>query len=168
MRRVAESWRQQGLLNFDGLLKIALAETEARAGDSVRAMATLDQALMTADRLGYRAFEAGLNGTRGEILLDCEPANPAPAEEAFQTAIAIAKRQGTCSFELRAAFALAKLYQSTGRPADAHAVLAPALEGLRRRRKCGRSPRRRRCYRDWRKTASVGEGYFALECRLWP
>ena len=156
------AWRQQGLLNFDGLLKIALAETEARAGDSVRAMATLDQALMTADRLGYRAFEAGLNGTRGEILLDCEPANPAPAEEAFQTAIAIAKRQGTCSFELRAAFALAKLYQSTGRPADAHAVLAPALEGLRRRRKCGRSPRRRRCYRDWRKTASVGEGYFAL------
>jgi hypothetical protein len=42
-------------------------------------------------------------------------------------AIAIAKRQGTCSFELRAAFALAKRYQSTGRPADALAVLAPAL-----------------------------------------
>jgi hypothetical protein len=25
---------------------------------------------------------------------------------------------------------LAKLYQSTGRPADAHGVLAPALEGF--------------------------------------
>ena len=33
-------------------------------------------------------------------------------------------------FELRAALSLAKLYQSTGRPADAHAVLAPALEGF--------------------------------------
>ena len=52
------------------------------------------------------------------------------AEEAFRTAIAIAKQQGARSFELRAALALAKLYQSTGRPADAHAVLAPALEGF--------------------------------------
>ena len=56
--------------------------------------------------------------------------NPAPAEEALLTAIAVAKRQGTRSFELRAAFALAKLYRSTARPAEAHAVLAPALEGF--------------------------------------
>jgi hypothetical protein len=34
------------------------------------------------------------------------------------------------SFELRAALTLAKLYQSTGRLAEAHAVLAPALEGF--------------------------------------
>jgi hypothetical protein len=34
------------------------------------------------------------------------------------------------SFELRAALSLAKLYHSTDRPADAHAVLAPALEGF--------------------------------------
>jgi hypothetical protein len=31
---------------------------------------------------------------------------------------------------LLAALSLAKLYQSTGRPADAHAVLARALEGF--------------------------------------
>ena len=130
MRRGVESLRQQDLLNFDGLFKIALADAEARAGDRDRAIAILDEALATADRLGYRAFEAELNRTRGEILLECDPANPAPAEEAFQTAIAVAKRQGTRSFELRAALALAKLYQSTGRPADAHAVLAPALEGF--------------------------------------
>ena len=34
------------------------------------------------------------------------------------------------SFELQAALALAKLCQSASRPADAHAVLAPALEGF--------------------------------------
>ena len=130
MRRVAESLREQELLYFDGLLKIALAEAETRAGDRVRAIAILDEALETADRLGYRAFEAELNRTRGEILLEGDPANPAPAEEAFQTAIAVAKRQGTRSFELRAALALAKLCRATGRPADAHAVLAPALEGF--------------------------------------
>ena len=130
MRRCAESLRQQGLLNFDGLFKIALAEAEARAGDRDRAIAILDEALATADSLDYRAFEAELNRTRGEILLKGDPANPAPAEDAFLTAIAVATRQGTRSFGLRAALALAKLYQSTGRPADAHAVLAPALEGF--------------------------------------
>ena len=130
MRRDAESLRQQDLLNFDGLFKIALAEAEARAGDRDRAIAILDEALVTADRLGYRAFEAELNRTRGEILLECDPANPAPAEEALLHAIAVAKRQSTRSFELRAAVSLAKLYQSTGRPLDAHAVLAPALEGF--------------------------------------
>jgi hypothetical protein len=44
------------------------------------------------------------------------------------TAIAIAQRQKARSFELHAALSMAKLYQSNGRPADAHAVLAPALE----------------------------------------
>jgi hypothetical protein len=56
--------------------------------------------------------------------------NPAPAEEALRSAIAVAQRQGPRGFGLRAALALAKLYQSTGRPAEAHAVLAPALEGF--------------------------------------
>ena len=63
-------------------------------------------------------------------MLKRDPANTAPAEEAFLTAIAIAQQQKARSFELRAALSLAKLYQSTGRAADAHAVLAPALEGF--------------------------------------
>ena len=67
---------------------------------------------------------------RGEILLKRDPANTAPAEEAFLTAIAVAQQQKARSFELRAALSLAKLYQSTGRAADAHALLAPALEGF--------------------------------------
>jgi tetratricopeptide (TPR) repeat protein len=62
--------------------------------------------------------------------LQRDPANPTPAEETFQTAIAIAQQQGARSFLLRAALSLAKLYQATGRPADAHAILAPALEGF--------------------------------------
>ena len=71
-----------------------------------------------------------LHRIRGEILLKRDPANTAPAEEAFLTAIAIAQQQKARSFELRAALSLAKLYQSTSRAADAHAVLAPALEGF--------------------------------------
>ncbi|HZZ23971.1 MAG TPA: AAA family ATPase, partial [Roseiarcus sp.] len=130
MCRGVELLREQNVLIFDGLLKIALAEAQALAGDPGRAVAILDEALATADRLGYCAFEAELHRARGETLLTRDPVNPAPPERALLTAIAVAKQQGTRSFELRAALALAKLYQSTNRPADAHAVLAPALDGF--------------------------------------
>src|ERR1700722_1266260 len=122
MRRAVDELRGQNVLLFDGLLKIALAEAEARAGDPDRAVALVDEGLTTAERTGYRAFEAELHRVRGEILLGRDPSPPAPAEYAFLTAIAVAKQQGTRSLELRAALALAKLYQSRGRPAEAHAV----------------------------------------------
>ena len=82
------------------------------------------------DQTGEHWSDAFLHRVRGEILLKRDPANTAPAEEAFLTAIAIAQQQKARSFELRAALSLAKLYQSTDRAADAHAVLAPALEGF--------------------------------------
>jgi predicted ATPase len=130
MRRGVELLREQNVLWFDGLLKMTLAEAEAQCGDAGRAVAIFDEALATCDRTGCRAFEAELHRARGEMLLKYDPANPAPAEEAFLTAIAVAKQQGTRSFELRAATSLAKLYQSTDRPLEAHDVLAPALEGF--------------------------------------
>ena len=50
---------------------------------------------------------------RGEILLKRDPANTAPTEDAFLTAIAVAQQQKARSFELRAALSLANLYYST-------------------------------------------------------
>jgi predicted ATPase len=130
MRHGVELLREQSVLVWDGLLKIALAEAEAHAGDVERAVTVLDEALATSECTGHRAFDAELHRVRGEMLVERDPANPAPAEEAFQTAIAVSKSQGTRSFELRAALSLARLYQSTGRSVDAHVVLAPALEGF--------------------------------------
>jgi class 3 adenylate cyclase/predicted ATPase len=130
MRRGAKLLGERNLLYFDGLVKIELARAEHRAGDPDRAAAVLDEALATSERTGHRAFDAELHRARGEMLLKRDRINPAPAEDAFVTAIAIAQQQGARSFELRAALALAKLYQSTGRSAEAHAVLAPALEGF--------------------------------------
>ena len=130
MRRGVDSLRAQNIWIFDGLVKIALAKTEAEAGDPGHAVAILDEALETADRLGYRAFEAELHRARGDILLVPDSADPAPADKAYRTAIAVAKQQGTRSFQLRAALSLAKLYQSTARPTEANAILAPALDGF--------------------------------------
>jgi tetratricopeptide (TPR) repeat protein len=129
MRRGAELLREQNMSMFDGLFKIALAEAECRA-DLGRAVATVDEALAICESTGQRAFEAELHRVRGEMLLKRHPSNPMPVEEAFHAAIAVAKRQGARSYELRAALSLAMLCQSTGRPSEAHDVLAPALEGF--------------------------------------
>jgi predicted ATPase len=130
MRRGVELMSEENDMRFAGLIKIALAEAEARAGDIDRAIAVLDEALATCERIGHRAFEAELHRARGDMLLKHDPTHPAPAEAAFGRAIEIAGEQGTRSFGGRAALALAKLHQSTGRLTEAYAVLAPALEGF--------------------------------------
>jgi len=79
---------------------------------------------------GEHWSDAFLHRCRGKILLNRDPANTAPAEDAVLTAIAIAQQQKARSFELRAALDLARLYRSTSRSADAHALLASALNGF--------------------------------------
>jgi class 3 adenylate cyclase/predicted ATPase len=130
MRNAIEQVRKQNVLSFLDLGSMALARAEARAGDPERAASLIDEALATDERAGCRAFESELHRTRGDILLIRDPVNSAPAEDAYLSAIAAAKRQGARTFELRAALSLAKRYVATGRPAGACAALAPALEAF--------------------------------------
>ena len=110
--------------------KALLAERELRMQNVDGALARIDEALALANNGEGRSGLPFAHLLRGAILLKCGLANPAPAEEAFQNAISIARQQGARSWGLRAALALAKLCQSTGRPTQAHAVLAPALKGF--------------------------------------
>jgi predicted ATPase len=114
---------------FVPFLQGLLAEIEAQDNPD-GALSRIDEALVLACETREHWSDAFLHRLHGEILLKRDPANTAPAEEAFLTAIAIAQQQKARSFELRAALTLAKLYHSTGRPADAHAVLASALKGF--------------------------------------
>jgi adenylate cyclase len=107
-----------------------LAGCEAEAQDLDAASSTIEEALSRASETGQRFTDALLHRVRGDILLKRDPAAPALAEEAYKTAMAVAREQGARSYDLLAALSLAKLYQSTGRPAEAYAVLAPALEGF--------------------------------------
>jgi tetratricopeptide (TPR) repeat protein len=102
----------------------------AALGDIDRAFALVDQALSAQVKRGAPVFLPEAHRVRGEILSLRNPSDPAPAEEALRTAIAIARKQGSRAFGLRAALSLAKLYHSTGRPLEAHEALAPALEGF--------------------------------------
>jgi predicted ATPase len=115
-----------GAPSFHGLL----SELEAIRGNIDGALATIDAGLGIAEETGERYTDPHLHRLRGEFLLSRSPAASASAEEAFQTAIVIAKGQGARGYALMASHSLAKLYQSTGRLDEAHAVLAPALEGF--------------------------------------
>ena len=130
MRRGIERWRELGQAFHRPYLGALLAEAEASAGNLDIAIGELDRFLAEAQSTGERWSDPELHRVRGELLIKRNPANTAPAEEAFLTAIAVAQQQRARSFALRAALSLAKLYQSTGRVADAHAVLAPALENF--------------------------------------
>jgi predicted ATPase len=130
MRRGIAIYREQGMVSCVPTLEAALAEAEAGAGESDAGLRRLDDALAEAGRTEQHWYEAEIRHIRAEILLQRDPANTAPAEQSLQAAIAIAQSQKARSFELRAALSLAKLYRAANRDADAHAALAPAVEGL--------------------------------------
>jgi predicted ATPase len=130
LRKALAAYLGQGNKLLEPLFQGRLAELEAEGDDAEAALRRIDKALALASETGEHWTDALLHRIRGAILLKRDPANPAPAEEAFLAAIAIAQTQKARSFELQAALALAKLYQSTARRVDAHGVLAPALEGF--------------------------------------
>jgi predicted ATPase len=129
MRRGLAIYREQGRIWL--LPEAVLAEAEASAGETDAGLQRLDDdALAALGRTEERLYEAEMHRVRGEILLKRDPADTTAAEQSLQTAIAVAQPQKARSFELRAALSLAKLYRAANRDADAHAVLAPAVEGF--------------------------------------
>jgi predicted ATPase len=129
LRDTIAAYTSQGNRIFLPSLLGFLAELESAAGEAERALAAIDEGLLASEG-GQRIWNSFLHRLRGDILLKRDPADPARAEEAFQTAIALAREQGARSYELLASLSVAKLYQSSARSEEAYAVLVPALEGF--------------------------------------
>ena len=106
-----------------------LGKLEADAGDAAGGLARIDEGLRLAEETGEYWCLPELHRLRGEALRTADPASCA-ARDAFQSAIEIARRQGALCFELRAALAMAKLHQASGRTGDARAPLVSALKGF--------------------------------------
>ena len=130
MRRVLAAFVDQGVRVNLGFYTGLLAQLEAETLGADGALARIDEAFRLSEQVEHGCSLPFLHRLRGEILLKRDPSDPAPAEEAFRTSIAIAKEQSARSPVLLASLALAKLLHATGRPIEAHAVLAPALEGF--------------------------------------
>ena len=130
LRRALANYLNQGNKLFAPLFHGMLADLEAETNNLDGALTLIDAGLRISEETSERFFDPHLHRFRGDILFKRDPANTAPAEEAFRAAVAVAHAQKARSFELQATLSLAKLYQSTSRPIDAHAVLGPALEGF--------------------------------------
>jgi predicted ATPase len=91
LREALAAYLSQGNKLYASLFQGLLAELEAEGDDADGALRRIDEALALANETGERWTDAPLHRIRGAILLKRNPSNPAPAEEAFQTAIAIAQ-----------------------------------------------------------------------------
>jgi class 3 adenylate cyclase len=129
-RRELTACSDQGATINMAFFHALLAELETDTMGAGTALMRIDDALALADQGDNRCYLVFIHRLRGEILMRRDPSNFAPAEEAFRTAIDVARQQRARSAGLQAALALAKLYQSAGCRAEAHAALAPALEGF--------------------------------------
>jgi tetratricopeptide (TPR) repeat protein len=129
-KALREAWgeaQQRAARTYDGAAPIMLADLAVSAGDAEEALRWVAEALeINAAQSAGNAL-APLHRIRGEALALRDAAE---AEQAFQESIRIAGEQGARTFALQAALPLAKLYQSIGRPVEAHAVLSDALEGF--------------------------------------
>jgi predicted ATPase len=130
LRRSLADYTSQGNLLWVPTFQGLVAELESRAGEVERALAQIDEGLATADGGGQAYNEPFLHRLRGDLLLKRNPDDPALAEDAYRTAVMLATKQGARTYGLLASLSLAKLYQSTNRPLEAHAILSPALEGF--------------------------------------
>jgi predicted ATPase len=130
VRRALAALAEQRVMVNLGFYTGLLAQLEAEALGADDALARIDEAFRLSEQVEHGCSLPFLLRLRGEILLKRDPSDPAPADEAFRTSSAVAKAQGARSPVLLASLPLAKLLQSTARFADAHALLAPALEGF--------------------------------------
>ena len=102
-----------------------LGEAYLHAGRHDHSLSTIDQALGFIRESGECWWEAEVYRLRGEVLLAQRTGNRTDAEESFQQAIRVARKQTARSLELRAATSLARLWAEDGRRGEGHDLLAP-------------------------------------------
>lgn len=100
------------------------AELHGRAGTPDAGLALIAEALERLEPTAERFAEAELHRIRGDLLLLRAQPDEREAEEAFRQAIAVARRQGARSWQLRAATRLARLLGARGERAEARRDLA--------------------------------------------
>ena len=136
IRKGIAAWEKTRAELLLPLFLTLLAQAYQRAGQYTLALQTLDSALSVVTRTGERAYDAELTRQKGELCLALGKATEAvdgkdttstaaKAESYFQEALAIARRQGAKSWELRAALSLSELWCTQDRYREAYNLLRP-------------------------------------------
>ncbi|HEY5248274.1 MAG TPA: hypothetical protein VIJ15_07480, partial [Dermatophilaceae bacterium] len=104
------------------------AEACAALGQFDGGLRALDEAEGWVKRNDERLYAAEVYRIRGELLLRPTDTDPRQAERCFERALETAREQRAKSWELRAATAMARLWQEQGRSDEARALLSPAYD----------------------------------------
>jgi len=107
-----------------GYYLCALADALMRAGRLNDGLSVLAEALAVVNETEGRQPESEIYRLKGELLLKQKDSNDADAQNCFETAIEIARKQSTKSHELRAATSLSRLLLKQGRRDEARMMLA--------------------------------------------
>src|SRR5262245_49773792 len=103
---------------------LGLAICCERAGEVDEALRLLDRELEVANATGERFYEAEIHRLKGEWLLAHHPARSAEAEDCYQHALAVARKQQAKFWELRASIGLARLWRDQAKRSEARDLLA--------------------------------------------
>jgi tetratricopeptide (TPR) repeat protein len=113
-----------GWLVWRPFLHALLAEPLCRIGKVEEALRLMNWALERIEATGERVQESEVNRVRGEVLLSLPRPDAFGAEAAFRRAIAVAQKQETKLYELRATTSLARRLRTQGREREAKKSLS--------------------------------------------
>src|SRR5262249_40981681 len=118
--------RRMGYGLASGFWQVLFAECFEKQGNIDEALAVLEAAVVYfAGRGSDPQWEPEVHRLIGDLLLRRNPSAPDRAEASYRRAIERARPREAKSWELRAAPSLARLWRDQGKPAAAHALLAP-------------------------------------------
>lgn len=132
IRQGIDAYRAAGAAMIQPHFLGLLAEALERGGLYDDGLEAVDQALVLTDETGESYFQAELYRLRGELLLKQSGTRDraADAQTCFTQALAIAARQQSLSFELRAAISAARLAHREGQLDGARSILEPVLSRM--------------------------------------
>jgi predicted ATPase len=111
-----------------------LAKAYAQLGKFGDAERCIGEAAAAIGATGEKWCEPEVHRVAGEIALMCPQPDATKAEACFELALAVAQGQQACSWKLRAAMSMARLWRDQGKRQQAHDLLAPVYgwftEGL--------------------------------------
>jgi class 3 adenylate cyclase/tetratricopeptide (TPR) repeat protein len=124
LRKSVKALEATGALIWVQFARYLFAQVLAKADQFTDAMKLVEQTLLLTGGTSGRWYEAELHRLKGDLLVRGGASSEA-AQVCYETAIAIAKRQGARLWQLRASNALAALWCAQGKVAEVHALLAP-------------------------------------------
>jgi predicted ATPase len=100
-----------------------LAHVYARTGQTRQGLRMLNDALAHIEQNGEKFEQAELLRLKGEVLLMCDPAARAAAENCFRASLNVARAQQAKWWELRTSVSFARLLRDTQRLDEARAMI---------------------------------------------